>query len=75
MRADGRRLYGQTLIKVFRWPELITFEEMNLEIPEESSDELIPNGIIRQYMVQALKDGFINNKFEVFLEKIKNKTA
>lgn len=59
------------LIEIIRWPELITFEEMNLEIPKAYHDNLIPNLTLHKYFVETLKDGFISKKFEMFLNQIK----
>jgi len=62
------------LIENIRWPELITFEEMNLKVPKAYHDQFIPNITIHKYFVEMLKDGFINKEFEMFLDKIKIKS-
>jgi len=58
------------LIETVRWPELITFEEMNLSVPKAYHDQPLPNMAVHKYFVEILKDGFINKEFEAFLNKI-----
>jgi hypothetical protein len=59
------------LIEKARWPELITFEEMNLPVPKAYHDQPLPNMAVHKYFVEILKDGFINKEFEAFLNQIK----
>lgn len=59
------------LLKEMRWPEMITFEEMNLPIPNDYRDQILTYGIVHQGIIEMLKDGFVKTNYEKFLDKIK----
>ncbi len=61
------------LLEQARWPEMITFEEMNLSIPKANPFETIANISISQIIMEILQNGFVNNNYEEFLETIKIK--
>lgn len=67
------QMIRKELVEIIRWPELITFEEMNLEVPKAYHNDLIPNKAIHKYFVEILKNGFVNKEFELFLNSIKTK--
>lgn len=57
------------LLEELRWPEMITFEEMNLSVPKAYHDQVVTYGIIHQAIIDLLKIGFINDKYEKFIEQ------
>ena len=52
------------LLDIFRWPEMVTFEEMNLDVPD-SKVEKWPNFLIFALYTVMLKDGFISGAKEI----------
>jgi hypothetical protein len=67
----------KSILEKLRWPEMITFEEMNLPTPKAYHDQILLYGALHQATIQMLKDGFINSKYEGFIEAFKtdkNKT-
>ena len=61
----------KSILKELRWPEMITFEEMNLPIPNAYHDQILTYGIIHQAIMEMLKTGFVKNNYKQFLEVIK----
>lgn len=56
-----------------RWPEMITFEEMNLPVPNAYHDQILTYGITHIGITEMLKNGFIKSEFDKFIELIKIK--
>jgi len=65
----------KNLLEELRWPEMITFEEMNLQVPKVYHDQILTYGIIHQANIEMLKVGFVKNNYKQFLEAIKIKTT
>jgi len=61
----------KNLLKELRWPEMITFEEMNLAVPQAYHSDMITYGLVHQAITEMLKAGFVNNNYEKLLESIK----
>lgn len=47
------------LVSENRWPEMITFEELNEEVPNRAKDNLIAYAVVRLGWIEKYKDGFI----------------
>ena len=50
------------LLRLSRWPEMITFEEMNCDVPKT---EFWPNALIHAMISAVMKDGFITGSEEM----------
>jgi hypothetical protein len=61
------------LLEEMRWPEMITFEEMNLPVPKAYHDQILIYGVIHLGITEMLKEGFVKNNYEKFLDTIKLK--
>jgi hypothetical protein len=61
----------KNLLSEPRWPEMITFEEMNLPVPELYHDQPVVYGLIHQAIIEKLKTGFVKNDYEKFLDLIR----
>jgi hypothetical protein len=61
----------KNLLKELRWPEMITFEEMNQAVPKAYHDQIVTYGLIHQAIIEMLKNGFVTNNYEKFLSGIK----
>jgi hypothetical protein len=56
------------LLEEIRWPEMITFEEMNLPVPKAYHDKILVYAVIHQIIIENLKEGFVKNNYEKFLK-------
>ncbi len=61
----------KSILKEMRWPEMITFEEMNLPVPKAYHDQILTYGIIHQAIIEVLQVGFVKNNYQNFLDKIR----
>lgn len=61
----------RALLQELRWPEMITFEEMNLPVPNAYHDQILVYGVVHQGIIEMLKNGFVKNNYESFLKAIK----
>jgi len=61
----------KSILEEMRWPEMITFEEMNLPRPNAYHDQILTFGIIHQAIIETMKTGFINNNYQKFIETFK----
>ena len=52
------------LLEIFRWPEMVTFEEMNLDVPDSGAEKW-PNFMIIELYSVILKEGFISGAKEI----------
>ena len=59
------------VLQEMRWPEMLTFEEMNQPVPNAYHDQTVKYSLIHQGMTEILKDGFVKNNYEQFLSAIK----
>ena len=50
------------LLSVFRWPEIVTFEEMNIDVPQP---EFWPTAIIHAIYNTIMEDGFVSGAREI----------
>jgi hypothetical protein len=62
----------KSLLSELRWPEMITFEEMNLPVPNAYHDQILTYGMTHITITEMLKDGFTKSNFEKFHEALKN---
>jgi hypothetical protein len=47
---------------------MITFEEMNLPVPNAYHDQILTYEIIYQAIIELLKNGFVKNNYQNFLK-------
>ena len=59
---DAVRELREYLLRLSRWPEMITFEEMNLEVPKR---EFWPTGFFHAMINAVMEDGFIAGTEEI----------
>jgi len=61
----------KALMDEMRWPEMITFEEMNIPVPNIYNDQILLNGILHQGITEMLQNGFVKNNYKKFIDSIK----
>jgi len=62
----------KNILKELRWPEMITFEEMNLPVPKAYHDQIITYGFVHQAFIEMMKTGFVKNNYKNFLDVLKD---
>lgn len=55
------------LLSIYRWPEMVTFEEMNVPVPNPRN-QIWPNFFIRALYSMMMKEGFIAGAKEILKE-------
>lgn len=53
------------LLRIFRWPEMVTYEEMNLDVPDSESQRRWPNPLIYALYAVVMEKGFLAGAQEV----------
>jgi len=61
------------LLRELRWPEMVTFEEMNVPVPSAYHNQILTYGILHQAIIQTMQKGFANSTWKNFIEKIRIK--
>ena len=56
------------LQRIFRWPEMVTFEEMNLPVPDPQAQKW-PNFLVYSMYSIVMKEGFISGAKEILRMK------